>query len=151
MENLRLAAIAAIQTQDDLLNAWRAFDEQSEDFVLSEEDIGLLRILVFRKIYPINAFALLSRSHLDSALEILLSRYLGQNVDPDRGFGGVVYDLGSMLTDIYSIGGEPAILRLITHAQFNTVMLSENRFIESLAIALDKDESEVIQWLASLQ
>jgi hypothetical protein len=146
-DRVRKAALAALQAQDELLAAWREYSKQPDEVTLSESDAILLQQLVFRRIYPANAFKALVRYSLDDGISALLRRYLGSGVSPDNGFGGFVFDLSTMLTDLVEIGGEAALRHLIDHPGFNRAMLSEPRFIESACEALDMETGDWRAWL----
>ena len=99
-DHVREAARKAIESHDALLSAWRRYDALHAELPSAEGDIHLLEDLVYRKIYPSNAFEILARVDCDLAIAALLRRYLGRGVDYDRGFGGFIFEMGTMLSDL---------------------------------------------------
>ena len=137
-EHLRQAAQQAIKSQTELLEAWRSWSQDRTITTFSPADVPLLRELIFRKIYPINAFDLLVQLDREAAVNALLSAYLGSEVDPDSGFGGFQFDMNSMLSDLVASGGDTALGNLIAHPDFNRRMLSDPRFITACCEALKR-------------
>ena len=145
---LRQAARQAIAAHDELLEAWREWSREGKPPPTSD-DLALLEELVYRKIYPINAFELLTRLDIEAAITSLLGRYLGLHISPDRGFGGFQFEMSSMLDDLVLVGGERAMLRLIHHPGFNQDMLLDPRFRASACASLQFDDAAFTSWLAN--
>jgi len=147
-EQVRIAAKAAMESQDALLHAFREYEGIGMDHRLTDDDYCILRHLVWAKIYPVSAFSVLVKHNQDIAIEVLLSRYVGHGVDPDSGFGGLTFDLSSMLSDLVEVGGERLLKSFLHHPRFNKHFLDDPRFRESLGFALDTDLEGVQEWLS---
>lgn len=147
-ERVRQAAIAAIRADDELLAAWRDFTKQNGQLPTSDADIGLLQQLVWQKIHQLNAFGALVRLNREAAINILLRRYLGSGVSPDRGFGGFFSDMSSMLSDLVEVGGAEALKALINHPNFNPEMLADHRFVEAACEAVDIQQAAFTEWIS---
>jgi hypothetical protein len=147
IEGLRSAARQALEAQDQLLNAWRSLDSSDLDSLCEQDDLELLKQLILRRIYPVNAFAVLARVDKYAAIDVLISLYLGDSVDPDRKFGGYTFELSSILDDLREIHGETALRELIDHPKFNKIRLSDSRVIEAFSDSLDIDASLFSGWL----
>ncbi len=87
----------------------------------------------------------------ESAIEMLLARYLGKSVDPDRKFGGFEFELDSMLDDLCKIAGKDQLSILIQNENFAPSSLEDARVRRSSAEALELDESQVPTWVESQQ
>lgn len=146
---LREAIIRAIQAQDRLLSAWQSCRHVKDYSSLTNDDVELLYQLIYRKIYPANAFGALASCNVNRAIEALLNRYLGNAVHPDQGFGGFAYEMGCMLDDLKLSGGDEALRQLISHPRFNHEMLVDVRFRTALREALGLDEDGLLAWLQS--
>jgi hypothetical protein len=146
-DRVRAAALAALQAQDELLLTLRDYNKSSDGNPLSGDDVELLRQLVFRKIYPVSAFGVLVKQDQTVASATLMARYLGSGVDADRGFGGFVFDLSTILSDLVEVRGEQCLLDLVKHPQFNKDLLNDSRFVECLSFALDIDAGEISAWI----
>lgn len=147
-EAWRSAAEHALQAHDELLDAWR---RQKASVVLphaTSEDVELLRQLIVRKIYPVNAFEVLARIDHSAAIEVLLARYLGDGVDPDTKFGGFTFELSSMLDDLKEAHGQSALRSLIENPRFRRDLLMDPRVIEAFTNALDMSPDEFPHWAA---
>lgn len=148
-DHLRQAAQQAVKSQTELLEAWRSWSQDRATASFSAADVPLLQELIFRKIYPINAFELLVQLDREAAVNALLSAYLGSAVDPDSGFGGFQFDMNSMLSDLVTVGGDAALESLIAHADFNRRMLSDTRFITACCEALQIEPTARPAWLTA--
>jgi hypothetical protein len=145
-EALRLAARRAIEAHDELSAQWRS--SQSASICLqSAEDVELLKQLVLRRIDPVNAFAALCRIDKSGAIAVLLRRYIGEGVDPDRKFGGFGSELWIMLDDLCEEHGEDALRDLVHHPQFNRSALRDPRVVEAFADSLDIEVGKFPDWL----
>jgi hypothetical protein len=147
IEALRVAGRNALQAQDALLAAWR--DLQPGDFagLVGVPDIELLVSLIQRRIYIVPAFEALVKIDITAAREVLLSRYLGRNVDPDRKFGGYVFELTAMLGELHQAGGQEALRDLIDQAALSPARLADQRVIEAFSEALEIEASQVPEWI----
>jgi hypothetical protein len=147
VEGLRSLARQALEVQDRLLQAWtdlapgdcRCFDEPG--------DRELLEQLILRRIYPVNAFALLVQIDKQAAIDVLLRRYLGDTVDPDTKFGGYAFELSTMLDDLREAHGESALRELVNHPMFNKRRLNDDRVVEAFTDSLGIDKSRLSEWL----
>jgi hypothetical protein len=149
VEGLRSAARQALEAQDKLLHAWRSLTSADYNFFDKCRDIDIMKQLVWRRIYPINAFAVLVKIDKYAALDLLLTLYLGDTVDPDAKFGGYVFELSSMLDDLREACGETVLRELINHPKFNKRRLNDSRVVEAFTDSLDIDPTHFIDWLKS--
>lgn len=147
---LRRAAEVALEAQEALQAAWRQWSSLGSPS-LTPEDVRLLKTLIVSRIYPINAFGLLVAADPLGAMEMLLSRYVGRGVDPDRKFGGYVFELSSMLTDLVESQGESRLRQLLEHPSFNKALLTDERVISSIGEALGMERPETQNWIQSTQ
>jgi hypothetical protein len=147
IEALRSAGRDALEAQDALLTAWR--DLKPEDFasLAGGPDVGLLVRLIERRIYAVPAFGALARIDITAAREVLLSRYLGRGVDPDRKFGGYVFELASMLDELLQAGGQEALMDLIDRPSFSPERLTDRRVIEAFSEALEIGPLGIAEWI----
>jgi hypothetical protein len=148
-DQVRTAALAALKAQDDLLQALRDYSNDPSQIPPSTTDVSTLRELVFRKIYPVAAFSVLLKLDAETAIEVLLARYLGDTVDADRGFGGFIFDLSTMLSDLVEFGGLQSLRDLLNHPRFNNSLKADPRFIECLSSAADLEESDALKFVNS--
>jgi len=146
---LREAASLALRAQDALLDAWRRTPPDPLPADAGPDDVRLLRDLIIRRIYPLPAFGALVRIDPTAAVEVLLSRYVGRGVDPDRKFGGYAFELSGMLGDLAEACGEKALRDLLSHPEFNGRLLADRRFVESLAYTLDIEPDQVGKWITA--
>jgi hypothetical protein len=146
-EALRSAGRNALEAQDALLAAWR--DLKPEDFasLTGGSDVGLLVRLIERRIYAVPAFVALARIDITAARDVLLSRYLGRAVDPDRKFGGYAFELAAMLDELRQAGGEEALMDLIDQPDFSPERLTDQRVVEAFSEALEIGPSRVPEWI----
>jgi hypothetical protein len=146
LDDLRAAAIEALHAHDRLLELWRQVQEVDLASVASVEDVRLLRELIIRRIYPVNAFGLLVRIDQAAAIDILLSRYVGITVDPDSKFGGFEFELGTMLDDLREVGGTDRIVQLIQNPNFAIERIAEPRFQRVFGQVLELGEEQTVAW-----
>ncbi len=147
IDGLREAMIAALLAQDNLLAAWQKIEPAALASMNTPTDIDRLRQLIIRGIYPVNAFEAMARNDLAAATDILLSRYLGVGVDPDRKFGGYAFELDSMLDDLREVGGEHALRSLVTHEHFARHLFNDRRVVEAFASALNIPADRFQDWV----
>jgi hypothetical protein len=147
IEALRSAGRDALDAQDALLAAWR--DLEPEDFasLAGPPDVGLFVRLIERRVYAVPAFGALAKVDITAARDVLLSRYLGRGVDPDRKFGGYVFELASMLDELRQAGGPEALMDLIDQPDFSPERLADRRFVEAFSEALEIEPEEVPEWI----
>lgn len=148
MEKLRRAGSEALRCHDVLLEAWRALQE-SDIAEATNEDASFLRSMIIRRIYPVNAFGLLVRIDQDAAIEVLLSRYLGVDVDPDTKFGGFEFELATMLDDLLEIGGTHRIAQLVSDSRFSIERMEDLRVLRVLGGVLQMEDEMVPNWIRS--
>jgi hypothetical protein len=146
VNDLRSAGKRAVQVQDELLNAWKQLDPGDLSLLDSPEDISLLQELIFRRVYPVNAFAALAKVARPIAVDLLFSRYLGHAVDPDSKFGGYAFELGAMLDDLREAHGQAALRDVVRDPRFNRQLLNDDRVLGAFADALDIDVEQVCEW-----
>jgi hypothetical protein len=148
LSDFRKVAREALQAHDALVGLWR--NVVASDFAeASPEDVNLLKSLILRRIYPVNAFEVLVSLSPESAIEMLLARYLGKSVDPDKKFGGFEFELESMLDDLCRIAGKEQIANMLNNEQFSIASLDDSRVRRILAEVLELDESQVFAWAES--
>lgn len=145
IEAPRSAGLDALEAQDALLAAWH--DLKPEDFASLEggPDAGLLVRPIERRIYAVPAFGASARIDIAAARDVLLSRYLGGVVDPDKKSGGYALELAAMLDELRQAGGQEALMDLIDQPGFSPERLTDQRVVEAFSEALD------IRPLVSLQ
>ena len=148
MEKLRRAGIEALRSHAVLLGAWRGLQE-SDVAEATENDVSILRELIVTRIYPVNAFGLLVRIDPDAAIEVLLSRYLGMGVDPDRKFGGFEFELETMLDDLREVCGTQKLAQLVKHARFSIELVDDLRVRRVFGEILRMAEQLVPDWIRS--
>jgi len=148
---LRSAATQALDCQDKLLQVWRDLSPDEYVHLTEPNDVELLVQLIKQRIYPINAFGALVRIDKRAALDALLSRYVGDGVNPDGKFGGYYFELATMLDELCESWGETALLELINHPRFNQDRLKDQRVINALADALNIEDTQVAGWLRRKQ
>lgn len=107
------------------------------------ENLLLLRIEV------LSAFELLVRLNPERAQAILLRRYLGRGVSPDRKFGGYEFELSTMLDDLVEIAGKNSLVGIVRSNLFDPEKLEDPRVVQSLAGALDCEPDEIPHWYQS--
>lgn len=146
MEKLRRVGSEALRSHDVLLEAWRELRE-SDIAEATTDDVAILRSMIITRIYPINAFGLLVKIDQDAAIEVLLSRYLGIAVDPDRKFGGFEFELESMLDDLLESGGVQRISQLVSHSEFSMERIEDLRVLRVFGGILQMDEQSVPDWI----
>ncbi len=146
-DELRDAGNQALMAHDTLLMVWRGVQEAQLVQTATPEDMLLLRDLIYRRIYPVNAFGLLVRIDQKIAIEVLLSRYLGKAVDPDSKFGGFEFELEAMLDDLHELGGAELLKRIVTHPDFEIERINDSRVRRSLSAVLHLEEQEILQWV----
>ena len=146
VEALRSAGRNALEAQDALLAAWRDLKPEDVASLAGAPDVGLLVRLVERRIYAVPAFGALARIDITAARDVLLSRYLGRAVDPDRKFGGYAFELTAMLDDLRQAGGQEALTDLIDQPDFLPERLTDQRVIEAFSEALEIEPSRVPEW-----
>lgn len=149
IDNLQKAAELALRAADGLLLAWRQLDAEDHELIGKFIDPAVLRKLVYRRLYPVNAFAAIARADKGAAIDILIEWYLGDTVDPDSKFGGYSFELESMLDDLREKWGELGLRELIAHPNFNKDRLKDRRVIEAFAATLDMDDGQFVEWLAT--
>jgi hypothetical protein len=149
MQTLRDAARRAIGVNDELSEAWRNLPDADAPKVASRDDVPLLCELIKLRILPANAFGLLVRLDLEAAVEMLLRRYVGEGVDPDRKYGGFEYELSCMLRDLVEVRGPSQLRKLLTHPEFNSRLFADDRLLTSISEALDINTDQVHGWLES--
>jgi len=148
LELLRDTGQRALAAHDALSEAWRSLSVPDIATCCSKDDISLLRDLIRSRIYPINAFELLARIDLSSAMQALLRWYLGKGVSPDTKFGGYTFELSTMLDDLNEIAGENALRQLIHLDSFDRDRLDDPRVREAFCDALDIAPQDFNGWLA---
>jgi len=146
---LRSAAAEALRAHDKLLEVWRHVEESKLAADATTDDIAILRELVVRRIYPVNAFGLLVQIDRDAAIEVLLSRYLGVAVDPDTKFGGFEFELATMLDDLREVGGIGSLRTLVRHPQFSLERITDPRVRRGFGDTLNMDEEQIMAWVRS--
>jgi len=143
---LRTAMMGALRAHDELLAAWRQVESTARSALDTPEDVKTLKELIVRRIDIMNSFDALVRVDRAAAMEVLLSRYLGSGVDPDKKFGGYTSELAVMLDDLREAGGVAALRTLVSHVRFARELLSDRRVIEALADALEIPCDQVRDW-----
>lgn len=146
LENWRSIARQALEVHDKLLNAWRALDDRELRDLSSAEDTEVLKQMIVRRIYPVNAFAALAVVDRQGAIDVLFSRYLGIGVDPDSKFGGYCFELSTMLDDLRESYGEAVLRELICDRRFNRNLLHDKRVLEAFMEALEIDHEGLTSW-----
>jgi hypothetical protein len=146
-EALRSAGRNALEAQDALLAAWRDLKPEDVASLAGAPDVGLLVRLIERRIYAVPAFGALARIDITAARDVLLSRYLGRVVDPDRKFGGYAFELATMLDELRQAGGQEALTDLIDQPDFSSERLTDRRVIEAFSEALEMEPSRVPEWI----
>ncbi len=144
---LRDAARTALAAQDQLLNAWRSIPAGDYPTFSEATDVELLKLLIWRRIYPLNAFGALVRIDKNAAVDILMTLYLGRAVDPDTKYGGYVFELSTMLDDLRETYGAEVLCEVIKHPMFDRERISDKRVIEAFSDALGLDASCFSHWL----
>jgi hypothetical protein len=147
IEALRSAGRSALEAQDALLAAWRDLKPEDIASLAGGPDVGLLVRLIERRIYAVPAFGALARIDITAARDVLLSRYLGRVVDPDRKFGGYAFELAAMLDELCQAGGHEALMDLIDQPDFSPERLTDQRVIEAFSEALEIEPSRVPEWI----
>lgn len=150
MEKLRRAGAEALRSHDVLMEVWRGLQE-SDIANATQEDVRLLESLIIGRIYSINAFDLLVKINPDAAIDVLLSRYLGRGVDPDRKFGGFEFELLSMLDDLLEVGGARRIAQLVSHTSFSTDRVEDLRVRRVFGEILQMEEHLVATWIHGIR
>ena len=150
IEELRTAVRGALLSHDRLLAAWKGVDDQTRE-TFASEGVELLKQLFIARIYPVNAFAVLVKANLPAAIELLLRRYLGQGVDPDRKFGGYAFELSSMLYDLHEAHGEAGLQELIQNPRIRQALAANKRAAGAFAEALGVSEQQAREWLLKQQ
>ena len=148
-DQVRQAMLTVLKSHDNLLLALREYSTAAAGGgCLTDQDISMLSELIARKIYPVPAFSLLVKENQEIAIDTLLARYAGSNVDVERGFGGFIFDLSTMLSDLFESGGNDLLRSLINHPHFSRYLLTDVRFIECLGFALDLESDGVKVWIS---
>jgi hypothetical protein len=150
LEDLRKAAIEVLMAQDRLLNVWRGVEELQLAQNATPEDVSLLRELIISRIYPMNAFGLMVQIDKKSAIEVLLSRYLGRGVDSDTKFGGFESELDTMLDDLWEFGGVEWIEKLVLHPDFEIERIKDPRVRRTFSEVLQLEEHQIPKWVQSV-
>jgi hypothetical protein len=151
LDQLRRAIQQALLAQDELLKIWEQTDINAVAPQLTSDDLDLLKQLVIRRIYPANAFEYIVRLDRPAAVELLLSRYVGECVDPDSKFGGYLFELSIMLDDMRATYGDQALIELVQDPRFCQEMLSERRVLKAFSEALDISMKECELWLLRIR
>jgi hypothetical protein len=149
LQDLRDAAQAALRAQDELLDVWRNVATGQLASELEAADISLLRELIVRRIYPVNAFGLLAQADPEVAADVLLSRYLGKSVDPDTKFGGFEFELATMLDDLLAAGGMEGIADLVRKSDFAMDRLEDPRVKRVFSDVLQIETDQVMTWVVA--
>ncbi|HET6878805.1 MAG TPA: hypothetical protein VFI31_01470 [Pirellulales bacterium] len=149
LEELRTAAADAMTASKGLFEVWRELPVSEVAQCCTQADVGWLRELIIHRIYPVNAFELLAHIDVDSAIEALLDRYLGEAVSPDTKFGGYSFELDTMLDDLVEIAGPDALKRLVQRNGFGRKHLNDRRVTDAFADALNLDAKQWNTWLKS--
>ncbi len=146
--DLRAAAIAALEAKRRLAETWRARAAHSDGPSLSHEDVPLLRELITSRVEVLNAFEELLRIDADAAREVLISRYLGPQVDPDGKFGGFFFELSAMIDDWVELRGVGTLRELLLSDQVPRSRLCDQRVQESIRSGCNfDDDRDVLAWL----
>lgn len=146
-QSLCAAMRQALIAHDELLRAWRACEPGDLAALAGSDGIELLRQMVRRRIYPVNAFGALVQLDQAIAVDLLMDLYLGQGVNPDTKFGGFTFELWVMLDDLRELSGEAALRLVASDPRVNDGRLEDHRVIEAFAMALDVSDAEARQWL----
>jgi len=121
--------------------------ETSNDSTLEadckEELVPVLQRLIELELLAPQAFELLLKVQPEAAIEILLRRYLGPDVDPDTRFGGFQFNLSLMLTDFADMLGSEALKRLVRTGNIAANKLQDARVKAAFAEALDLEDEEI--------
>ena len=91
--------------------------------------------------------SILCRVDFDGAKEILLRRYLGKGVNLYSKFGGVTYELSTILDDIVEIHGLESLKNILKVNEIDLDKLRDEQVILSLANALNLSFEETQVWL----
>lgn len=145
-EELARAFHHAFDAYRRLLAAARAMPSDDLSSLRDLVDPNMLVELVKNRILPGKAFEALLAIDQERALHVLFQRFIG-DINPDRCYGGFTYDLSSMLRHLRSTTGDEGIRGILNNPSFNRTMLSDIRFLQAVADALDIDESDAPSWL----
>lgn len=148
IEQFRQIAHDAVESQNRLLSFWRACNTPEFSADCNITDVELLSELILLRIFPINAFSLLVLLDKERSIDVLLSRYIGRDVDPDTKYGGFEFELSSMLDDFFSSFGIDAISDIICRNNYSSDKIKGDiRIMRTLSHAVNVDESELIDFI----
>src|SRR5262249_16829460 len=83
-------------------------------------------------------------------IELVVSRYLGLGVNPDRKYGGYTSELTMLLDDLLHAGGDVALRQLFTHPRCDPDRLKDSRVVEALSWTLDCTLEQREEWVRSI-
>jgi hypothetical protein len=142
---IRNAARAALVARKALDDAWSNSDRISFSRGATREDVALLKELIISRTEILSAFEVLCRVDVQEATSVLLSRYVGDAVDPDTKYGGFEFELSTMLDNLNEIGDPEALQRLA--AAIDDEKLRDPRVVRAFCDALDIDSDAFAVWL----
>lgn len=145
--NFKELATHSIGLNREFESFWKSVDV--DDFVknITNNEIVLLKELIIKRIDVLNSFEILCRVDFDGAKEILLRRYLGKGVNLYSKFGGVTYELSTILDDIVEIHGLESLKNILKVNEIDLDKLRDEQVILSLANALNLSFEETQVWL----
>lgn len=146
---LRQSAAAALDANGALSSTCRHILSSGLHSDLAQEDIDILKKLIISRVCSIDAFELLVKIDRTASIEMLIRRYLGIGVDPDKKYGGYQFELENMLSDFVTTWGDTALCELFTHHDFDQFRFTDLRVQASIAEALNVEVSEVPKWIAA--
>ena len=138
----------ALELNEQFFHFWHSNDVDDLAKDLTIEDAPILEKLIISRIQIANFFEILLRIDPIRAKNILIDRYLGESVSPDRKYGGFEFELSLMLDDYIEILGKKELIELINHPEVKLERLKDPRVINSLIEALDfDDQGECMTWI----
>jgi len=140
------AARRATDASSELQELWREIPEDAFLGVQEREVSELLWKLIYYRISPAAAFGALRKCDMSRARDALIRFYVGKGLNPDRKYGGYVFELDTMIGDLFEEGGETALRLLVNDAQFDPEKFSDPRVIGVFAEVLDIEPAEVLPW-----
>ena len=145
--NFNELATHSIELNREFESFWKSVDV--DDFVknITKNEIVLLKELIIKRIDVLNSFEILCRVDFDGAKEILLRRYLGKGVNLYSKFGGVTFELSTILDDIVEIHGLESLKNILKVNEIDLDKLRDEQVILSLANALNLSFEETQAWL----
>lgn len=130
--------------RDSLIDKCRTISAKELASNLSSDDILVIIKLFNAGIQVLYFFEVILRFDKYMAEKLLIDKYIGNYVNPDRKGRGYELEISTMLEDYFDIEGQENLIEFLNNDQVSLTRLLDKRVMNNLCEILNKNESEIL-------